>query len=402
MKLVRLKSSRGNALLGAMVAVGISGVVGMTAIAYNQTFIQSSRMAYVRSAFSSLESNLRFMAMQPYAYSCGREGVINDQLGGYANCTLRRDATGKSYFDSILRINFPGAQCAPDVKACGFVVSDLKFTPTTTAGVTSGVFSAKLSYEGKELSIAPSNIKLDVPADVLQSMIFDCAEVNPLKPVFAGFDPKTGAPVCRGFQDCPKGQYVRTLDFTKMDRKCAPLAPEDGLDCSPSKSGLNQPMIKTMFWTDGVVGKTCDLVKIPPPSGNIDPPTQKPPVNCADLYYSDPQGPAVSGSSTSFTTVFQSTVDKIPSGCTYTDVTIDFRRSGFNGSSCNYVAKYDHLQPGGPSQSMGFLGKKSTYGTAVVNGGSAYLTEYTSGYSTGILAAACISNVVVTVHSKAK
>ena len=403
---VRFDSSRGNALVGALVAVGISGIVTMSAIGYNNAFIHTSRVAYVRAAFSTLESNIRFMAMQPYAYDCGAQGTVNTQLGGLANCKFRTNAQHETYFKPVESITFPGAQCEPGVKDCGFSLKNLKLTPTPTPTGLTGVFSATLSYDGKEISLAPSNITLTVPTDVLQSQTFDCATVDATKPVFAGFDSTTGAPICRGFADCPTGQYVKSLNFKNMTRVCGSLAPEnDKLNCLPAKSGLDQPMIRTMQWSNGVVSSTCAQVDIPPavpaPVKPVTPNPPKPPQNCADITYNDPQPIVFSASSISLTSKFQSAVDKIQSGCTYSSVDVDYRWSGVSGATCNYSQSFKNMVPGSPARSAGFLGGKSTYTTAVVNGGEAYITGYTSGYSTGALAYACISNVVITVHSKA-
>ena len=260
MRFVDLRNTRGNALLGAMGAVVIAGAVGLAAMSYNDSFQHTSRVVYVRALQASLESAMRFRAMQPYAYACGREVLgTAHQADGIGSCVMQ-----SGYFDA-LKIKVAGAKCPTMMgNNCGFDVAIAAFsTRPDASGKTVGVFNGKISYQGAEVSVAPAVVTMDVPTEVLQSQDIDCSQVDDGKsPVFSGFKPD-GSADCRPFTECPTGSYVVGLDVPRATVTCQPLSAQDNkLDCSTSP--FDQPMITQMSWSNGVISAACGSVPSPP------------------------------------------------------------------------------------------------------------------------------------------
>lgn len=273
MALMRM-NKRGNALLGAMTAVAVTGFIGSAMVAYYESFVRQSRMAYVRAILTSVDNKVRFMAQQPYAYICGQErtGSVASQLDGIRGCVIN-----EQYFARIAQTVVPGAVCANGA-SCGIRLilrpavaghPPLDFTTATNpvSGATEsvGLFPYQLIYEGSEFSLRPGGYDLRnnptgmmVPREILQSQIFDCSAVDPTRPVFGGFD-AGGSPICRGFNECPTGTYGSALDFRTLVMTCLPLVtPDKNVNCS---SG--QTKISNVNFAGGALTSSCSELPVP-------------------------------------------------------------------------------------------------------------------------------------------
>ena len=242
--------SRGQALLGALAAVAVSGLVGAGMVANYSAFIQQSRRAYIQSAMTNLDNKIRFMAMQPYAYKCGTGG----DLTGIEGCAVNPD-----YFTHVKHVAMTGAPCASGItqNSCGFALEIAALRSATIDGQATKLFSYQLKYEGTDVSLRPlgydpaQTTGMPIPTEILQAQRFDCALIDANKPVFTGFDPD-GKPRCRGFEPCAPGEYVRGVNLKTLKLDC--VAPTGTmLDCS----GPNQSKIMSVAWNDGVINSAA-------------------------------------------------------------------------------------------------------------------------------------------------
>ena len=279
-----IQNSRGQALIGAMIAAVVTGFVGTALMSNNLMVLAQTRRAYVQSAMTDLDAKVRLMAMQPYAYACGGDVAGHTKLEGIQSCQVRPD-----YFAPILHVAMAGVPCdvGVPINTCGFKVTPpvLKDATVTTGTVTNNVkvLSYRLKYEGTDFDIhdigyADTAVGLDagllIPTEILQSATFDCAAIDPLKPVFSGFDAR-GAVTCRGFGICKPGEAITnvTTQGTAFGVTCAP--PKDtAVDCT----GSPQQKISKMTFADGkVTALPCSDLPEAPYDGSITPPTCSPP-----------------------------------------------------------------------------------------------------------------------------
>lgn len=293
-------NARGNALLGALATIVGLGVVSGSMVGYYENFVRTSRAAFVRSAFTSLEGSVRYMSMQPYAYTCGTMTDISQctvNPGYFSRLGTATASTGG--FQNALRQPFAGAKCPAGQPNCGFLIewnNALRLVPS--GGRTYGLFQGRVTYEGEEVSIKPTTFPNDpavpdvlresVPIEVLQAQVIDCnLSSGGTTPVFAGFQ-ANGRPNCVGFDRCPQGQYVSYVNFDTMRVTCSSLStPDKSIDCSQGATGQRQTGIASMDWrvADGQVTHTCTQMPQPPlnESQSNCPPTahQEPDGSCA-------------------------------------------------------------------------------------------------------------------------
>ena len=250
-------NARGSVILYGLILTGMIGAATITAGTYYEHFSHQARVTQIRSRMTSLESLIRSMAFQPYSYDCGTEN------GGLAisainTCTIR----GK-YYDEVSKVVMPGSKC-PDgtTGTCGFELDGPVLDTPPNSAV--GIFRATIHYRGTEISeLRPSDIRLEIPTELLKSAVFDCARATPTTPVLVGFK-ADGTPNCRGFRPivnnapgnetapCPQGTYASQVQWNSLTFTCTNLAtPDKVINCGPSQ------MIGEAHWTEGVLTAPC-------------------------------------------------------------------------------------------------------------------------------------------------
>ena len=277
------RNERGGALLGAMMAVTMMALLGAALVTYYDSFVRQSRQAYVRSLMTNVDNKIRFMAMQPYAYTCAdqRTGSVADQIAGLHSCVINR-----AYFANLEHVLIPGAPC-PNHADCGLKLQFLtsagdpplnfvsRVNPNTNETEDTALFPYRLEYEGTDFKLSfggydltAADAGMAVPREILQSQAFDCAYVNPKKPVFGGFD-VAGKPICRGWNECDAGgttgEYGTSFSFRQLNGadlafKCKKLRDHNMIkDCQ----GGGQRKITRINYSNGEVSGDCADLPVP-------------------------------------------------------------------------------------------------------------------------------------------
>lgn len=265
---MRTVNDRGSVVMWGLILSGMIGATTIAAHTYFENFSRQARTTQIRSRLTSLEALVRTMAFQPYSYKCGSDNGA-DQVSDISSCTINPD-----YYLDVAEVLMPGAECPPGVKACGFKLSSsgsaVRPTLTVMPGNPVGVFDATITYEGREAVMRPSEIRLEIPTELLQSSQFDCMLANPNKPVLTGFD-ANGKPNCRGFspvvngvprgetQPCPKGSYATQVNWASLTIICSNLDGADKVVGCPQDQALTQ-----VRWADGRITSQCDLLPAAP------------------------------------------------------------------------------------------------------------------------------------------
>ncbi len=204
-------SERGQVLLSSIVFS--AGVILASGFLLQQSYQseRTLRIPRIKSIMSSIEAKVRLASLQPQTFTCPltATATFNSSL-----CTL--STTFAELTEAV-----PGCQNAGPT--CGVVVQNPVLAGTT--------LTATVIYQGTELAIAPIQLSISVPPDVLQASDYNCASIDPTKPLFAGFNPD-GSLICKPLpSDCPAGQYASGVSSTNLSLSCAAL-PTPANSCS--------------------------------------------------------------------------------------------------------------------------------------------------------------------------
>jgi hypothetical protein len=238
-----LNSSLGNAVLSSIVMAGL--VAGAATVAYRNfsTTYSSTRVGRVKAKQTVVEAQVRRRALQPEAYlDCNSPGI--------ASCKVN-----PAYFSDLGNQSVAGARCDDRSAICGVTVRSLNFTPSTR------IFSAEVAYGGREANVKPTQVRLEIPFEVLQSPKFNCGDKDKTKPIFVGFREGTGEPICEGFNSCPIGQFVKGVDVSKRTLICQDLP--RNIACG------EQSMFTHLGWVGHAVDYDCSPLPDPPFTSNL-------------------------------------------------------------------------------------------------------------------------------------
>lgn len=231
-------NSRGNVLMFALLAAG--GMMGLLLFvtSANQVSDQARYVARIKAIQTLTELRLKTLAMQPAFYSgC-------NSSSGSSSCQIVA-----SRLDPYRLIRVPGAKCAAGVTQCGIALENEAFNGSAR------VFTATLKYTGEKPVIAPVQVRVEVPEDLLQAQNYDCGAMNPEAPIFTGFD-SAGKPICRGLAPCGDGQFISGINPESLAPVCKTIP--NSVGCSANQ------FIGSISWSGGGnIQVTCTSRKDP-------------------------------------------------------------------------------------------------------------------------------------------
>lgn len=233
---VSLCRQGGNAVLSAIVLMAVVFIASVTAVRRFGDTKEGFRIARVRSLMEAVESQVRARTLEPEAYlGC---------TGGGAGCHVN-----ETFFADLKRIPVSGAACPAAVPKCGVLLN------ITGLDLATKTFHASVAYEGTEVKPKAIALAAKVPVEVLQTDVFQCGLIDPDRPVFAGFD-AAGAPVCKGFNACGPGEYVRQIHASSRTLSCKALP-------ATASCGAQQ-MISGLQFTGSSLTHSCADLPAPP------------------------------------------------------------------------------------------------------------------------------------------
>lgn len=220
---------RGNAVITSIILLAMVSAASITAVRRFGDTKESFRMARVRSLMRSVEAQVLARVLDPGAYL----GCTGAATGCHVN---------EAFFADLLRVSMPGAVCPSTLPKCGvsFSISGLNLATKT--------FHGTVAYEGNEVKPKPIVIAAKVPLEVLQTDVFQCGLLDPERPVFTGFD-SAGAPICKGFNSCGLGEYVRQINVNTRTLTCRSLP--SNVSCG------SQQMIANLQFTGSTLNHAC-------------------------------------------------------------------------------------------------------------------------------------------------
>lgn len=213
------KNDRGNALLFSLLGAGALAGALLLVTSNTQVSEQTRYVARIKAIQTLTELRLKTALMQPAFYSGCNSAT------GSSSCSIV-----PSKLNPFRLIRVPGAKCPPGA-SCGIVLENDAFDAATR------VFTGTLRYHGEKVSIAPVQIRVDVPEEILQTQSYDCGALNAATPIFAGYD-SAGKPICRGFGSCGDGQFVSGVNPTTLAPICTALPTSASCSVSQFISGL--------------------------------------------------------------------------------------------------------------------------------------------------------------------
>lgn len=220
-----IADERGNVLLFSLIGVGSLVGLALFIASSSQVSEKARYVARVKALQTLTELRLKTAAMQPAFYSgC-------NSSSGSSSCQVV-----PSKLDPFRVTRVPGAKCAAGVTSCGIVLENAAFNSSTR------IFTATLRYNGTQTGLAPVNVRVEVPEDLLQAQNYDCGAMNAEAPVFAGFD-SAGKPICRGLPACGDGQFITGIHPTTLVPICKSIPTSAG--CSSSQ------FIGSLTWNGG-------------------------------------------------------------------------------------------------------------------------------------------------------
>jgi hypothetical protein len=239
-----IKNSRGNALLNAIIVAGIvAGIAGIV-MTQTQTTNQASRAPRIRAAMAVMQSRVQALANQYTSYTCTT--TMDTSL---ANCSVNAAAFWGPD-NQLMRDPVVGAVCPASTPNCGVHLTTVKFSSSSM------LFTAQIVYEGTEVPIAPINISMKIPTDILAS---EMQYVCPLsKPIFQGYD-SNGGIECNAFpQTCSnglslttQGVYIAKLDPKSLAPVCNQLGDGTTTKCSSAE------YLSSYSWATGSFSSIC-------------------------------------------------------------------------------------------------------------------------------------------------
>jgi len=215
-----IQNQRGDALIVALMVSAISLLSSLMMMNYSRIVQASSRHPRVKSVMTSLEAKVRMELLTPSTYTC--------TTAGRDSCVITA-----SRITSLSRA-LPGAKCPSTKPNCGVNVSIQSFATDVSSGITVSRASVLIAYEGLDIPIAPIQVIMDVPADILQATddrgIVQCPRDAPK---FNGFL-ANGQPDCTALPDkAEPGKFVNSIDPSVV--KTTDFSLPDPVSCSGNK-----------------------------------------------------------------------------------------------------------------------------------------------------------------------
>jgi hypothetical protein len=241
-----MQNSQGSILLNTLIVAGIVASISAVIMSQTQKTSQVSRNPRIKSAMTSMETQILSLAMQPGIYqSCSQQAT---------NCQLSSTAT--QAFEGLSR-NFTGAHCPQNSQGlrdsknsqnCGVHVQAASSAaclnpknPGYNVACASGqfynaatqTFCAEIIYQGSDVAMQSVCASTTVPQSVLQGDATTCASpADLLGPyphvIFEGYD-AAGNPVCGAIPSCSggnvslAGNYISSINPQTIQTTCSAL-----------------------------------------------------------------------------------------------------------------------------------------------------------------------------------
>lgn len=200
----RPQNEKGSIVLGALAISTLIAIFAGTIATQIKSSDDMTQLPRIRATMAQLEVQTRLAAYSATSYDCDYYPT------GYA-CKL-----DKSVFNNI----------KADVNGGTIKVITPAFEPTQNR------FTARIQFQvvnasQKRFQIAPRDINIVIPSELLQPVTFRCPTA---RPVFAGFYDKTenghkkGEAICKAFSTatCGPGQFMSSINPATLEPTCAP------------------------------------------------------------------------------------------------------------------------------------------------------------------------------------
>ncbi|WP_415061169.1 hypothetical protein [Bdellovibrio sp.] len=250
-----MNNSKGSALIGVMIAVGLVSALSLIIPEITENQLQQVKVSRVRAVFTAVELRLRSQLSHPSSFQdCSTSGV--------QTCKVK-----SKVISTYLKIPVPGTACSSAASGCGVELMQYNNTLPATALSSSSPYSGGainstsnsleysfiLRYTGKDLSIKDTLVRIPVSYDLLQQDLTDCAQINPNTPYFAGYDSTTGKPICRSLKsDCSPGQFLTSVDSGTLNQSCVSIS------SAPVSCGDDNQFVGDFRWnSNNTFSSTC-------------------------------------------------------------------------------------------------------------------------------------------------
>ncbi len=221
----RLKSNQGSALVTAMVATFVVGLVSVAIFQQTQVSEKQLRLPKIKSSMVLLETKV---------LAAVDHGNIIRACVGLPGCFELNPSTLAE-----MNIKIPGAQCNPGETPCGAVLENANYDSATR------IFTGTLRYQGTELLVKPVSLTMQMSSESWLGASAQCPLASPL---LAGFN-SDGSPICRNLPpNCNPDQYISMIDPMQLN------AGGSALNCQSLPSDVTCPagqFIGNITWNGG-------------------------------------------------------------------------------------------------------------------------------------------------------
>jgi hypothetical protein len=207
-----IRNQRGNSLLLIVILTAMTLAVFIGVQSLVSSFDRKAQILRVKNQQSYLESRVRTLVNSPAAFA------------------------------GLQKLKLFGSLCANANGDCALLLENLNFDSAQR------VFTARIRFTG-DASIAPADVRIQVPDEIFQSAASTCSARNPAQPILRGFD-ATGRTLCRGIQNCGSGFYMTGVNPATAQPICARL-PMGGVSCEDGA------FIGDFRWTGTSVSINC-------------------------------------------------------------------------------------------------------------------------------------------------
>lgn len=190
-----LRSQKGSLMIIALVGLVILSGSFYVSIAHLMQTQKHIRTVVIKQQMIAAETRLHNLLMQPTSYKLVPPSKV---------AVLREEVLEQ------FNIFIPGARCKDGEDPCGIKVARLIENNSEVPywNATSSKFSGRLVYAGQEVPVAPLNLEINVPREVIQIQKYICPTTTPF---LAGFH-ENGDLICRPLpqpSSCgPVGGYI--------------------------------------------------------------------------------------------------------------------------------------------------------------------------------------------------
>jgi hypothetical protein len=225
---------RGDALLMSLIVAVIVALMGAAATSLIKYRNQSLRYSRIRAIMNQVDLRVR-RAVESSPASGGAVLCTAPVAGAAPACTLNANSI------AFRRSPVLGAVCT--TAGCGVVVKNPALTGT--------VFTARIEYEGREISVKSLSISVDLAHHL--PVFLSCPDSQPLfKKIVKSGEPGTaGSLVCApapGPMSCGTGQYLKRVKGGLI-AECASLPAN--ISCPPTQYFSN------VDWNGGSLNFQC-------------------------------------------------------------------------------------------------------------------------------------------------